>query len=883
MQSNGGNTTRLEMAHVLFMDVVGYTRLSLEQQHACIEELQALVRGTPTFQAAEQDESLLSHPSGDGMALAFFDDPTAPARCALEIADRMRGPQRIELRMGVHSGPITRGQDINGMPNVRGQAINMANRVMDCGDAGHILVSRSAVEILSELSRWAEALVDLGEAKLKHGQRIGLYNLVDGDLGNPARPSRLPSAAPRPVDEAPTPSGMRVSDRAHVIAIAPCDEGHAPAVLEELERVAHRDASYQDAESHGAARADRAGGALVLVFFHGLVPAVRCGLDIGAAAVSAGLGDLRVGVCTGPIEAVSVGSTAAPANGRLIDKALAIMTVGRPGHATLTDEAATAIADDTSWSPRLDDAGALALPGGANVRLFRLADDGLRGRRPEDVSAPASDAPNPPEAPVPTGTRVALLYRRNAQPDAVVLNVLEQHLRAAGHAVFIDRHMTVGIEWAQEIESQIRAADIVVALLSASSVHSEMLDYEVRVAHEAAQEQTGQPRILPIRIDYDGPLPPPMASVLDQLQQFLWTSADDNDRMVAEIVQAIDGPAQVSDVSTPVGGAVPIDSALYVVRPTDDLFHRAVSRKDSIVLVKGARQMGKTSLLARGLQQARDAGVQALFTDLQALSPAQVASPEEFFLAMAYSLAEQMDLDVFPEERWTDRLGPGVNFERYMRRVVLAEGDHVLWALDEVDRMFVTEYASEAFGLFRSWHNKRALDPDGPWSHLTLVIAYATEAHLFITDVNQSPFNVGTRLELADFDVAQIADLNRRHGAPLSATEVAAFARLVGGHPYLVQRGFQAFVQGGVPYATLEATAGDDDGPYGDHLRRILFLLAQNDERRAAVAALTRGSVDVDAETFYHLRTAGLLTGASMRDAQFRNGLYADYLGRHLR
>ncbi len=687
MKSNG-DATRLEMAHVLFMDVVGYTRLSLERQGACIQQLQALVRGTPTFQQAEADGFLLSHPSGDGMALAFFDDPTAPVRCALEIADRMRGGQNIELRMGVHSGPVTRGEDINGMPNVRGQAINMANRVMDCGDAGHILVSRSAGDILSELTRWAEALVDLGEAEIKHGESIGLYSLVDGGLGNPARPSRLPSAALEPVE--PTP---------------------------------------------------------------------------------------------------------------------------------------------------------------------------------------------------PSGAHVALLYRRNAQPDGAVLDALDEHLREAGHTVFIDRHMTVGIEWAREIEGQIRAADIVVALLSASSVRSEMLDYEVRVAHEAAQAQDGRPRMLPIRVDYDGALPPPMAAILDQLQQFIWTSADDNDQMVTEIAQAIDGPAPVVDageVSTPVGGAVPIDSKLYVVRPTDDQFHRAVSRKDSIVLVKGARQMGKTSLLARGLQQARDMGVQALFTDLQALSPEQVSSPEEFFLAMAYSLADQMDLDVFPEERWTDRLGPGVNFERYLRRVVLADADHVLWALDEVDRMFITDYASEVFGLFRSWHNKRALDPDGPWSRLTLAIAYATEAHLFITDVNQSPFNVGTRLELADFDVAQIAELNRRHGAPLSATDVDAFARLVGGHPYLVQRGFQAFVEGGVTYATLEATAADDDGPYGDHLRRILFLLAQNDQRRAAVAGLTQGSIDVDPETFYHLRTAGLLTGASMRQAEFRNGLYADYLGRHL-
>ncbi|MEO2005768.1 MAG: AAA-like domain-containing protein, partial [Candidatus Poribacteria bacterium] len=574
----------------------------------------------------------------------------------------------------------------------------------------------------------------------------------------------------------------------------------------------------------------------------------------------------------GPIDEVGGGSTSSAPRGRLMDAAQAVMTAGVAGQVTLSEGAAEAIRQDESWSPALD---AIATPRATDgQQLYRLWDASMT---PTSQSVVVRSAP--------TGTKVALLYRRDAHPDEELLALLEERLTDVGHSVFIDRHLTVGIQWAREIEQQIRTSDIVVTLLSAASVRSEMLEYEIRVAHEAAGSPDGGPRILPVRVNYDGALPRPMASILDPLQQFFWTGEPDNARMLDEIADAITGdpPAgDLADVATPVGGAVPVDSKLYVVRPTDDLFHRAVARQDSIVLVKGARQMGKTSLLARGLQQARENGTQALFTDLQAFSPAQVASPEEFFLALAYSLAEQMDLDVFPEERWTDRLGPGVNFERYLRRVVLVEAEHVLWAIDEVDRMFVTEYASEVFGLFRSWHNKRALDPSGPWSRLTLAIAYATEAHLFITDINQSPFNVGTRLELADFDVSQIAELNRRHGSPLTATEVDAFARLVGGHPYLVQRGFQLLVEACVSFAALESTAADDDGPYGDHLRRILFLLAQNDERRTAVASLTQGVKDVDAETFYHLRTAGLLTGASMRHAAFRNGLYATYLARHL-
>jgi len=479
-----------------------------------------------------------------------------------------------------------------------------------------------------------------------------------------------------------------------------------------------------------------------------------------------------------------------------------------------------------------------------------------------------------------------LLYRRAAEPDNRVLRFLEDHLVSEAHDVFIDRHMSIGVEWAQEIETQIRQADVVVALLSANSIHSEMVEHELAIAHDASQAGDGTPRIVPVRLAYDGDLPPAMGNVVNGLPQLRWSNAEDDGKLCVEVGAAVRAPVssltESELLSAPVGGAVPLDSKLYVSRDTDDLFHRSVTRRDSIILIKGARQMGKTSLLARGLMQAREEGVPAPFTDLQALSLRQVGSAEAFFLSLAYSLVEQLDLDAMPEDTWTDRLGPGVNFERYIRRVALKEVDQLVWALDEVDGMFETDYASEVFGLFRSWHNKRALDPTGPWSKLTLVIAYATEAHLFIKDVNQSPFNVGTRLELGDFDESQIAELNARYGGPLSAEEVARFTRLVGGHPYLAQRGFQAVVEHGLDFATLEATAAEEDGPYGDHLRRILVLLAQNEERRRAVSDLLAGQSNPDAETFYHLRTAGLLIGGSMQSARFRNDLYPAYLRRHL-
>jgi hypothetical protein len=150
--------------------------------------------------------------------------------------------------------------------------------------------------------------------------------------------------------------------------------------------------------------------------------------------------------------------------------------------------------------------------------------------------------------------------------------------------------------------------------------------------------------------------------------------------------------------------------------------------------------MGKTSLLARGLQYAREQGIKAVSTDLQKFNADNFRTVNHLYLALAESMADQLELVVYPADVWDQRRGPNANFERFMRRAVLgALKGPLVWGMDEVDRLFVTPYGSEFFGLLRSWHNERALEPHGPWSMLSIAIAYATEANLFITDLNQSP------------------------------------------------------------------------------------------------------------------------------------------------
>lgn len=702
-------SSNLEIAHVLFMDIVGYSKLPIDEQKSVLERLNKLVRATQSFKRAERSNELIRLPTGDGMALVFFDDPEAPLRCAIEISRVLRDDSKIKLRMGVHSGAVYRIADINTGKNVAGGGINIAQRVMDCGDAGHILVSAAVADTLSQVSTWAGKLHDLGDAEVKHGVRVRVFNVHAGDYGNATVPEKLAGSMP------------------HSLMRAATERIEQPAVREPLVQV----------------------------------------------------------------------------------------------------------------------------------------------------------------KPTINGLRVALLYKRNAQPDERLLDLLESELNRNGCEVFVDRHLSIGVEWAQEIEKQLRTADAVVPLLSAASSVSEMLAYEVQIAYEAAQHQNGKPRILPVRVSFEGSLPDPLGPILAPIQYFLWNGPQSDQSLVDGLLESLGNPVTkevaVVDLKEP-GGAVALDSKLYIVRPTDEEFLNAIKRRDSIVLVKGARQMGKTSLLARGVQQARAAGAKVVVTDFQVLNAVHLASIDALFQTLAELIADQLDLDVSPSDEWNPKRGASINFSRYLRKHVLSQlSCPLVWAMDEVDRLFSCDFGSEVFGLFRSWHNERSLDPASPWERLTLAIVYATEAHLFITDQNQSPFNVGTRLELKDFTFEQVGEMNDRLGSPLqNASEVARFYRLLSGHPYLVHRGLHDMKTQGISLNAFEEVADRDEGPFGDHLRRILVLLARDPALCDVVQDVLRGRPCASTESFYRLRSSGVMSGDSARDARPRCQLYATYLERHL-
>ena len=182
---------QLEIGHVLFIDIVGYSRLSIDDQHAAVEKLNGVVRASEQFQRAEAGDRLLKIPTGDGMALIFYTSPEAPVQCAVEISRSLKQHSRLLLRMGIHSGPVSGVIDVNERANLTGTGINMAKRVMDCGDAGHILLSKRVAEDLEAYEKWRPRLHDLGSCEVKHAVRVGIVNLYADQFGNPKVPLKL--------------------------------------------------------------------------------------------------------------------------------------------------------------------------------------------------------------------------------------------------------------------------------------------------------------------------------------------------------------------------------------------------------------------------------------------------------------------------------------------------------------------------------------------------------------------------------------------------------------------------------------------------------------------------------------------------------------------
>lgn len=324
-------------------------------------------------------------------------------------------------------------------------------------------------------------------------------------------------------------------------------------------------------------------------------------------------------------------------------------------------------------------------------------------------------------------------------------------------------------------------------------------------------------------------------------------------------------------------GVMSPDSPIYIEREGDHKMQEQMRRKEGgITHVEGARQMGKSSLVTKALARAQSCLV--VDFDFQSFDEQSLESLESLLRYLAEAIHGRLKLVISPEETWQGPYGSKEKLTSYISDHVLQEATMpVVMVMDEVDRVFGRVYQNDFFGLLRFWHNRRARDP--LWRKLHLVLAYATDLRQAIRDLRQSPFNVGSRIKLRDFSLAEVEELNRRYGRPLkNKAQLQGLMGTIGGHPYLVQQALYALATGTHSLHTLVDTDNAADGPFADHLRQQWYLLSDEPELQRAMQQVLRKGSCPNYGVFLQLQSVGLVTGRTHHAVTPRCRLYAAYL-----
>jgi hypothetical protein len=331
-------------------------------------------------------------------------------------------------------------------------------------------------------------------------------------------------------------------------------------------------------------------------------------------------------------------------------------------------------------------------------------------------------------------------------------------------------------------------------------------------------------------------------------------------------------------------GTVAVDSPFYEARQWDEAAARHLESTDPTVVIKGCRQSGKSSLLARLHHRAVEASLQSCYLHFQDLDQTSFQSSESLLRELARMIAEELELELDPDEFWessSKRRGPKQVLTTFLEdRVLAPSGTGVQLLFDEVDKAFgFPQIRDELFSMIRAWHERRQrAGAKSPWKKLRLVIAHATDPTLWIEDLAQSPFNVGLRMTLQDFDEQQITDLNLKHGKPLaSPEEVKRLMNLVGGHPHLVRIALYMLVTEKWDLTRLEDSASDPEGPFSNHLNYYHRVLAGSPELEQEVRRVLETGACSNRDLFQKLWVAGLILGKNPAAVRMRCRLYHDF------
>ena len=499
--------------------------------------------------------------------------------------------------------------------------------------------------------------------------------------------------------------------------------------------------------------------------------------------------------------------------------------------------------------------------------------------------------------------KIFFSYKIDAHPDDELVGLLRNALEKRGHKPFVNTMLPLGIEWAKALQRQIEGSDFLVVLLSDASLKSEMVLEEVTFA-EIHRIKHRRPQLLPVRVRCLKALPYGLANHLNAKQFALWIGEEDSAELVSKIFSSIEAenadltsePAMLVEddgdkakplpsfdpriLETP-SGAVKLQSPLYIRRDCDEKIERQVLDGGSTTTIRAGRQMGKTSLLVRAANFAKERGHRIVYVDFQQIKPEFRNSLDNLLRYLADEIAFRLNLDEGQLEKvWSSSRGSPDKFGQFMESVVLPDPKPLFLAMDEADQLMDVAYKTDFFALVRAWDSRRAFDDT--WGKLSLAMVISSHPHLLIDDYRQSPFNVGLRIQLEDFSVEQVGRLNRLHNNPLNDDEILEMMIMLSGHPFLTRQAFYTLVDEKMAWREFAKTVAGDRGPFSSHLHFYLWQLRERPELISGMKEVIQKQTCSDEIVLYRLVAAGLVKEQEDDTCVVRCGLYENYFRKML-
>ena len=474
---------------------------------------------------------------------------------------------------------------------------------------------------------------------------------------------------------------------------------------------------------------------------------------------------------------------------------------------------------------------------------------------------------------------------RHQSPDQDLAGILAGNLNEKGCSYFIDTKIEWGADWTKKIYENLERADYLVVLLSREASASEMVIEEIARARELAKKKQGRPVILPIRVRYpfDEPLPYHVNAFLRTIQQQTWNGDEDTPKIVKLLMKRVseeegwegdiplhnqtrlvkgkmDEPSPFFDPRVEPGGALDVETDLYVVRSIDEETLLKLRMKRGFVVVRGPRQIGKTSLIMRAFNalKAGKCGMRGAYIDFQLMETDKFKDQNTAWLSVATAISHQIKLKTWSPARWNFGKTHNENFLDFVDQFVFSEVDTpLLVCMDETERIFGTPVQSGFFGSIRGYFNQSAMDQN--LKNIRWLLSTSSEPAFFIKDLNQSPFNIGTQIYHPSFGVEEIREFAGKLSVQISSGEDEQIFDYVGGRPYLTH--LLLFNIGKKPESREDfydvSSAGK--GIFRNHLHRYLFQFQKEPDLAHAMKDVAYGKGCEDIVIADRLEGAGLV------------------------